>query len=59
MFKRVAGGVALLLAVIVFLLAGEGPLEGPVGLAIGVGFGSVLSVVGGILIGKSVLEQRD
>ena len=59
MVKRVTGGVALLVAVIVFLLAGEGPLEGPVGLAIGVGFGSVLSVVGGILIGKSILEKID
>jgi archaellum biogenesis ATPase FlaH len=59
MVKRVAGGVSLLLAVIVFLLAGEGPLEGPVGLAIGVVFGSLLSVLGGVLIGKSVLEQRD
>lgn len=57
--KRVAGGVALLVAMIVFLLAGEGPLEGPVGLAIGVGFGSLLSIVGGVLIGKSVLEQKD
>lgn len=54
-----AGGVALLVAMIVFLLAGEGPLEGPVGLAIGVGFGSLLSIVGGVLIGKSVLEQKD
>ena len=59
MVKRVAGGVALLVAMIVFLLAGEGPLEGPVGLALGVGFGSVLSIVGGILIGKSVLEGKD
>lgn len=59
MVKRVAGGVSLLLAMIVFLLAGEGPLEGPVGLAIGVGFGGMLSVVGGVLIGKSVLDRLD
>ncbi len=59
MGKRVAGGVCLLLAIIVFLLAGEGPLAGLTGLAIGVIFGAVLSVVGAVLIGKSILEQQD
>ena len=57
--KRVAGGILLLLALVAFLLAGEGPLEGPVGLAIGLIAGCVFSVLGGLLIGRSILDLRD
>lgn len=59
MVKRVAGGVFLLLSVITYLLAGHYPLEGPVGLMFGLIFGSLFTIVGAILIGKSVLDMRD
>lgn len=59
MWKRIAGGVTLLAGVFSFSLAGVGPLEGPVGLAIGVGFGALFSIVGGVLIGKSILDNLD
>lgn len=57
-FKRIAGGVLLLLAIFIYLLAGEGPLDGPVGLAIGLIAGSIFAVLGGVLIGRSVLDMR-
>ena len=57
--KRVAGGAFLLLAIITYLMAGEGPLDGPVGLMIGVIFGTVFALAGAILIGKSILDFRD
>lgn len=59
MVKRVAGGVILLLAVFVSLLAGNGPLEGPTGLAVGLGFGCLFFIVGGAILAKSFLEPRD
>ena len=59
MFKRVFGIVALLIGLLVFLISGNGPLEGPVGLTIGLFGGALLCVVGGVLIGKSVLEHRE
>ncbi len=58
-FKRIGGIISLGVGMIVLLIAGNHPLEGPVGLSIGLVFGCFLSVLGGVLIGKSVLERWD
>jgi len=53
---RVVGAVGLCLGAALFLIAGKGPFEGPVGLLVGSLGGCVLSAVGGIFFGKSFLE---
>lgn len=59
MLKRVAGIIALVVGLFIFLLAGNGPLEGPVGLVIALLGGTFFSIGGGVLIGKSILDSRD
>lgn len=59
MLKRIAGIIALVLGLLIYLLAGNGPLEGPVGLSVGLVGGTVFCIGGGVLIGKSVLDDRE